>query len=79
MIRRGNCCVDAAMESFWSTLKLEPVYLGRSTSHRHAWSEIFEFIEVFYNRQCRHTSLSSVRFTEAGPGYLSGGIERINL
>ena len=60
MSRRGNCYDNASMESFWSTLKLELVYRGRFTSHRHARSEIFDFIEVFYNRQRRHTSLGGL-------------------
>ena len=40
MSRRGNCYDNAAMESFWSTLKLELVYRGRFTSHRYGRSEI---------------------------------------
>jgi transposase InsO family protein len=57
MSRRGNCYDNAAMESFWSTLKLELVYRGKFTSRSHARSEIFDYIEIFYNRQRRHTSL----------------------
>ena len=60
MIRRGNCHDNASMESFWSTLKLELIYRGRLTSHRHARSEIFDFIEVFDNCQRRHTSLGGL-------------------
>ncbi len=45
------------MESFWSTLKLELVYRGNFTSRSQARSEIFDYIEIFYNRQRRHTSL----------------------
>ena len=60
MSRRGNCYDNAAMESFWSTLKLELVYRTRFTSRSNAKSEIFDFIEVFYNRQRRHTSLGGL-------------------
>ena len=60
MSRRGNCYDNAAVESFWSTLKLELVYRTRFTSHRHAKSEIFDFVEVFYNRTRRHTSLGGL-------------------
>jgi len=60
MSRRGNCYDNAAMESFWSTLKLERVYRTRFTSRSNATSEIFDFIEVFYNRQRRHTSLGGL-------------------
>ena len=60
MSRRGNCYDNAAMESFWSTLKLELVYRGHFVTHRQAQSEIFDFIEAFYNRQRRHTSLGGL-------------------
>ena len=60
MSRRGNCYDNAYMESFWSTLKLELVYRTRFTSRSKATSEIFDFIEVFYNRQRRHTSLGGL-------------------
>ena len=60
MSRRANCCDNAAMESFWSTLKLELVYRRPFASHQQAGTEIFDFIEVFYNRQRRHTSLGGL-------------------
>lgn len=60
MSRRGNCYDNASMESFWSTLKLELVYRGHFATHRQAQSEIFDFIEAFYNRQRRHTSLGGL-------------------
>lgn len=48
MSRRGNCYDNAAMESWFSTLKTE---LGaRFESHGHAKTELFDFIEVFYNQ-----------------------------
>ena len=60
MSRRGNCYDNASMESFWSTLKLELVYRRQFQTHRQAQSEIFDFIEAFYNRQRRHTSLDGL-------------------
>ncbi len=60
MSRRGNCYDNAAMESFWSTLKLELVYRQEFATHRQAQAEIFDFIEVFYNRQRLHTSLGGL-------------------
>ena len=60
MSRRANCYDNAAMESFWSTLKLELVYRRVFGNHRDARAEIFDFIEVFYNRQRRHTSLGGL-------------------
>lgn len=60
MSRRGNCYDNASMESFWSTLKLELVYRTRFLTHQQARSQIFDFIEIFYNRQRRHTSLNGL-------------------
>ena len=60
MSRSGNCYDNAAMESFWSTLKLELVYRGKFHTHSQARSELFNFIETVYNRQSRHTSLGGL-------------------
>jgi putative transposase len=57
MSRKGNCYDNAAMESFWSTLKHELVYRRHFKTHAQARQAIFEFIEVFYNRQRLHSSL----------------------
>jgi len=57
MSRKANCYDNAAMESFWSTLKLELVYRHEFLSHQHARSAIFDFIEIFYNRQRAHSAL----------------------
>lgn len=58
MSRKGNCYDNATMESFWSTLKLELVYRGRFASRAEARTRIFDFIEVFYNRQRLHSALN---------------------
>ena len=58
MSRRGNCYDNAAMESFWSTLKLELVYRRDFQTRAQARSEIFDYIEVFYNRQRSHSALN---------------------
>jgi putative transposase len=55
MSRRGNCIDNAAMESWHSTLKAE---LGeRFESHSEAKQKLFDYIEVFYNQQRRHSTL----------------------
>ncbi len=54
MSRRGNCYDNAVMEAFFSTLKSE---VGeRFASHGDAKAELFDYIEVFYNQQRRHSS-----------------------
>jgi putative transposase len=57
MSRKGNCYDNAAMESFWSTLKHELVYRRHFKTRAQARQAIFEFIEVFYNRRRLHSSL----------------------
>ena len=56
---RKACCYDnAAMESFWSTLKHELVYRCSFNTRAQAAQAIFEFIEAFYNRHRIHSSLN---------------------
>lgn len=57
MSRTGNCYDNAAMESFWSTLKWECVYRTKFSTRTHARLAVFEYIECFYNRQRRHSAL----------------------
>jgi putative transposase len=57
MSRRGNCYDNAAMESFWSSFKRELVNGQDFATHQQARESIFEYIEVFYNRQRRHSAL----------------------
>jgi transposase InsO family protein len=58
MSRKGNCYDNATMESFWSTLKLELVYRSHFASRSQAQSQIFDYIERFYNRQRAHSALN---------------------
>jgi len=57
MSRKGNCYDNAAMESFWSTLKLELVYRRQFSDPAHARGQIFDYIEAFYIRQRTHSAL----------------------
>jgi transposase InsO family protein len=60
MSRKGNCYDNAVVESFFSNLKNELVHHRRFTSREQARAEIFEYIEVFYNRQRAHSTLRYV-------------------
>jgi putative transposase len=60
MSRRANCYDNATMESFWSTLKLELVYRRQFLSRSQARTDIFDFIEAFYNRQRSHSALGYI-------------------
>ncbi len=60
MSRKGNCWDNAVTESFFSTLKKELIYYERYSSRKDASSSIFEYIEVFYNRQRLHSTLGYI-------------------
>ena len=55
--RKGNCHDNAVAESFFSHLKNELIYHRVFLDREQARSEIFDYIEVFYNRQRRHQTL----------------------
>ena len=57
MSRKGNCYDNAAMASFWSTLKMELVYRTAFAARAQARTAIFDYIEAFYNRQRTHSAL----------------------
>ena len=57
MSRRGNCWDNAPVESFFATLKGELVHHRRYATRAEARSDIFEYIEVWYNRKRLHSSL----------------------
>jgi putative transposase len=58
MSRKGDCYDNAMLESFFSSLKTECVNRQPYQSRSEAKQSIFEWIEVFYNRQRRHSSLA---------------------
>ena len=60
MSRRGNCYDNAPMESFWGTLKNELIHHRRYETRDQAKREITEYIEIFYNRQRRHSRLGNL-------------------
>jgi putative transposase len=69
MSRRANCWDNAPMESFFATLKKELVHGAAFATRAEARAELFEYIEVFYNRSRRHSSLgylSPIDYERAG-------------
>jgi putative transposase len=58
--RRGNCYDNATMESFWGKLKSEALHQEKFTTMEQARAAVFDYIEVFYNRQRLHASLGYV-------------------
>lgn len=57
MSRKGNCLDNACAESFFSTLKNELVHHSDFRDRDDARAAVFDYIEVFYNRQRRHQTL----------------------
>ena len=55
--RKGVCWDNAPMESFFGKLKTELVHHKDYRTRKEAKRDIFDYIEVFYNRQRRHSSL----------------------
>ena len=59
MGRKGNCWDNAPMESFFKTMKVELIYQQKQYHTRQeAATSIFEYIEIYYNRQRMHSALN---------------------
>jgi putative transposase len=65
MSRRGNCLDNAPMESFFASLKTEHVHHARFRTRAEAKAAVFEYVEIFYNRQRLHSALGYRTPTEA--------------
>ena len=57
MSRRANCWDNAAIESFFKTLKVERIYQVRYDTRAQARLDIVDWIEGFYNRVRMHTAI----------------------
>ena len=63
MSRKGDCWDNAVVESFFATLKIE---LGDTfSSCKTAQLALFDYIEIFYNRQRRHTAIGGISPAQA--------------
>ncbi len=60
MSRKGNCWDNAVMESFFGSLKEECVGSTIYSSHEQARLSLFEYLEAYYNRQRRHSTLGYI-------------------
>ena len=57
MSRKGNCWANAVAESFFGNLKNKLTHHRDFKTREQARSEIFDYIEIFYNRQRAHATL----------------------
>lgn len=64
MSRKGNCWDNAVAESFFKSLKTELIYGAIEMSAKDMKTELFEYIEVWYNRSRRHSALGNQTITE---------------
>lgn len=60
MSGKGNCWDNAVAESFFKTLKSEQIYGNKLVSKEQMKKDIFEYIEVWYNRERRHSTLGNL-------------------
>ena len=79
MSGKGNCYDNAAMESFFHTLKTEHVAFCNFITRAEATASIFEYIEVFYNRERTHSTLKYVSPLQFEQRYLISGQSRMKL
>ena len=70
MSRKGNCWDNAVAESFFATLKVEFIHESLFRTRSQATTEIFEYIEAFYNRVRRHSFIGYVSPQEFESDYV---------
>jgi putative transposase len=73
MSRRGNCHDNAAMESFFQLLKRERIKRKIYNTHDEARSDVFDYIEMFYNPKRRHSANGGVSPVEFEKRYVLSG------
>ena len=60
MSRKGNCWDNAVAESFFKTLKSEQIHGNKLITKDQMKAELFEYIEIWYNRERRHSTLGNL-------------------
>jgi putative transposase len=68
MSRKGDCLDNAPMESFFASLKKEQIHQARFRTREEARAAVFDYIEIFYNRQRLHSALGYRTPAEARAG-----------
>jgi len=60
MSKRGDVWDNAAMESFFSSLKIERIYRKKYVTREEVRADVFDYIEMFYNPRRRHSTLGQI-------------------
>jgi transposase InsO family protein len=60
MSRKGDCWDNAVAESFFTTLESEQIYGNKLVSKEQMRGDLFEYIEIWYNRECQHSTLRNI-------------------
>ena len=68
MSRKGDCLDNAPRESFFASLKKEHVHHARFRTREEARAAVFEYVEIFYNRQRLHSAVGYRTPAEARAG-----------
>ena len=58
MSRKGDCWDNSVAESFFNIIKSELIRHEKFKNKEEAFSAIFEYIEIYYNRQRRHSTIN---------------------
>ena len=64
MSRKGNCWDNAVAESFFKSLKAEQIYGNKLVDKQQMKLDLFEYIELWYNRKRRHSALENKTIEE---------------
>ena len=64
MSRKGNCWDNAVAESFFKSLKCEMIYGSKLTSAKEMELQVFEYIEIWYNKVRRHSAIGNINIDE---------------
>jgi putative transposase len=76
MSRKGNCWDNAPTESFFNSLKNERVHGSRYRTRADAKADVFQYIEIFYNRVRHHSTLGQTSPEQFLNDWLSNQVKR---
>lgn len=79
MSRKGNCWDNAVAESFFKTLKTELIYGSKRLNKEQTRIAIFEYIELWYNKKRRHSTLNNLTIDEFWDNFYKSKINLSNV